>query len=110
MPAAIVEESPLPWASSTRTGMIDRPVREAGEPEVVVGGLGDLSGDERAVALTVERVGVGAAAVAIVPATRSHGSTNFVPRKSGDRLKLRQLRNATPVSTTAITTPLAPGR
>jgi hypothetical protein len=46
----------------------------------------------------------------IVPDTRSHGSANLVWEKSGDFVKVCQFLKATPVSTTAIFTPLAPGR
>ena len=58
MPLAIVTESPLPSASSTRTGMIVGAVRQAGQPDPVVRRLGDHPGHERAVALAIERVRV----------------------------------------------------
>ena len=85
MPLAIVLASPSPHASSTRTGMIDAPYASPVKPEVVVGRLGELAGDERSVALAVERVarGLGLPLAARVAAASGRSRRSHAARQSG---------------------------
>ena len=57
-PRAMTAASPSPRSSRTLTGMIARAVGQAGEPDAVVGGLGDRRGDVGAVAVAVVGEGV----------------------------------------------------
>ena len=99
---AIVTASPQPFCVEHADRHDRRAVRQPGQPEAVVGRLGDRAGDERPVALAIERVAVVRDEVVRVDEARAG--------EVGRSRNWCQLRYATPVSSIATTTPRPPGR